>query len=172
MAVFVIIGSIGLFILLVTVILDDFLDGVFDSFDGLGGIISGPALSAFLAAFGFGAALAMGTGIGVAGATAIGAGAGLSLGALSGFVVKSLTRMPTDATLNAASKIGAQGIVVTTIPKNAVGEVNITVGGQVLKLSARSTQRLTQGTRIVVEDVISSSQVTVKALEENEQEQV
>ena len=56
MTAFLVIGGIGVVLLLVSLVLGDLLEGVFS---GLGGdLLSGAALSGFVGAFGFTAALA------------------------------------------------------------------------------------------------------------------
>lgn len=167
MTLFLILGVVGIVLLVASLILDDLLDSVFDSlFDSFdaGGYLGGPAIFSFLAAFGFGGALALNAGIPGAGAVAIGVAAGLGLGAGAGFITRSLMHMPTDTTVAAAHYVGVRGTVITPIPSDGLGEVSITIGGQPLKLSARSADAIGSGTPIVVTAVLSPTSVLVDPL--------
>jgi membrane protein implicated in regulation of membrane protease activity len=161
---FIVIGSVGLAIVLGSLILGDILDGIFSAFDldfG-GGILSGPVLGSFLASFGFGAALIMiSTG---AGATA-GAFGGLASGAVVGGValvmMRQLMNMPTDSPMDAADLVGATGNVITRIPAEGFGEVTIRHLGQPQKLNARALEPIEAGASVQVTAVLSTSSVMV-----------
>jgi hypothetical protein len=161
--VFLVIGVVGVVILLLSLLVGDFFDGVFDAFDfDAGGFLSGPALGAFLAAFGFGAAVIdyntdWGVGASALGGVVIGAG----IGAIVGLASRSLMHMPTDATVRATDLVGATATVITRIPENGFGEVTLVHAGQFMKLSARADGTLGEGTPVVVTTVLSSTSVVV-----------
>ena len=164
MTAFIIIGAVGLALVLLSLIVGEVLDGLFDVFDlefG-GGLFSTPVMGSFLAAFGFGAALIMFTTN--AGAT-VGAFGGLGSGAVVGgialLMMRSLMDMPTDETVSTATLEGANGLVITPIPAEGYGEVTIRHHGNQHKYNARAGQPLAAGTQVVVTAVLSASAVLV-----------
>lgn len=162
---FIIIGVVGLAIVVVSLVLGDILEGVFDALDAdFGhGVFSAPVIGSFLAAFGFGAALIMtGTGLGAAGGALGGLASGVAIGAVALFMTRSLINMPTDVTIRSADLVGSTGTVITRIPESGLGEVSLTYAGQIKKLSARAAQPIPAGTTVVVTQVTSSSSVLVR----------
>lgn len=162
---FIVIGVVGLAIVLVSLVLGDILEGLFDAFDAdFGhGVFSAPVIGSFLAAFGFGAALVMtATGFGAAGGALGGLASGMVIGALALLLMRSLMDMPTDPTVRTADLVGATGVVITRIPEGGLGEVSLTYAGQIKKLSARSAEPVPSGTTVVVTQVASSSSVVVR----------
>jgi hypothetical protein len=111
--VFIVIGAVGLALVLISLLLGDLLDGLFDSFDiefG-GGIFSTPVLGSFLAAFGFGAALIMfAGGVGATIGALGGLASGLLVGGLALLMMRSLINMPTDETVSTAKLEGSPGV--------------------------------------------------------------
>lgn len=164
MDVFVVIGVIGVVILLATLLLGDFLDGLFDAIDLGSGLISAPVIGGFLAAFGFGAALTTAA-LGPALAAAVGVGAGMLLGGVAALLTRSLMRMRTDATPRASELVGKTGVVVTPVSESSFGQVRVRYHGQQVHLSARSEEALAAGTRIVVVEVTSPTAVVVTAFD-------
>ena len=159
---FVVVGLVGAVLLLVFLLLDDVLDGILPDADW----ISGPALGAFLAAFGlfgwvaqegFDASTAVAAGIGVIG--------GLALGYFTYRLSKALFDSPTDATPTTASLVGHQARVVTPVRAGGTGEVLVRLGGQPVKLSATASEDLPLGTESVVIAVESPTRVVVEAAE-------
>ncbi|QBI21141.1 hypothetical protein ER308_17235 [Egibacter rhizosphaerae] len=166
---FLIIGVIGLALLLVSALLGEILDGVFDALDiGGGGLLSGPVIGAFLAAFGFGGALTMNaTEVGVPGGALAGLGSGIVVGGIAFGITRSLMRMPTDETMRTSDLVGATGVVVTPIPEGSFGEVNVQHLGQTVKYNARANRTIDVGTPIEVTTVLSSSALLVKRLDDS-----
>ena len=164
MTIFFVVGFVGIALLLLTLLLGDLFDSVFDTFEfDAGGFISGPAIGAFLAAFGFGAALIESNSDWSRGAAAVGGLAiGGVIGALVGVVTRSLMRIQTDATPRSADLVGARGTVVTRIPSNGMGEITLVQSGQLMKLGARADEILGEGTPVVVVAVLSSTSVKVQ----------
>jgi membrane protein implicated in regulation of membrane protease activity len=165
---FIVIGVLGLVVLVGSLLLGEVLDGAFESmsagfdFDA-GGVLSGPVLGAFLAAFGFGGALTMNAfGGGVLAGVGGGLAGGVVVGGLATLIVRSVMRMPTDATPRPADLVGATATVITPIPAGGLGEVTLTHLGQLTKLSARCEQPVPAGTRVVVTVVTSSTSVVVR----------
>jgi hypothetical protein len=168
LAGFIVIGAVGLAIVVLSLLLGDILDGVFDAFDidfG-GGVLSAPVLGSFLASFGFGAALIMfSTGAGATVGALGGLGSGLVVGGIAFLMMRALVDMPTDETMNSSDLVGATAIVVTRIPEDGFGEVTVRHSGQLHKLNARAASALPAGTQTEVTAVLSSSAVMVRPVE-------
>ena len=159
MTAFLIIGAIGLLILLTSLILDD----IFDAFDITDlGFISGPAIGAFLAALGFGAALTLyATDASAGRATIVGLGAGVIIGAIATVITRTLMHMPTDPSISTIDLVGRTAVVITPIAEGRYGEVTIRHAGQSLKLNARADGPIPAGRTVSVVAVMSSSSVVV-----------
>ncbi len=161
---FIVIGTVGLAIVLLTLILGEVLDGLFGAFDidAGGGVFSAPVIGSFLAAFGFGAALIMfATGVNAT----IGALGGLASGGVVGgfalLMMRSLMSMPTDETVTTRGLEGATAIVITPIPQDGYGEGTIRHHGEQRKYNAQAAEALPVGSRVEVTAVISASAVIV-----------
>ena len=162
MAVFLIVGSVGIALLLIALLFGDLLDGVLDAINLEGGILSTEVIASFLAAFGFGGALMAGA---VGTSAPIAAVAGLGFGALAGTGAFAFTRavmgMRTDPTPRSVDLVGKLGTVVTRVPAGGLGEVVLHVHGQRLKVSAKAEAPIPSGTEIVVVSVLSPTAVQV-----------
>ena len=157
---FVAVGLIGVVLLVVFLVFDDVLDGLIPDADW----VSGPALGAFLAAFGlfgwvaeegFDAPTPLAVGTGLVG--------GIGLGWFTAKLAKALMHQPTDATPTARDLLGAEGKVVTAISDGHAGEVLLRLAGQPTKMFATSDDTLAVGTDVVVIDVASDTRVVVQA---------
>ena len=164
MEAFVIIGAVGLGIVVVSLVVGDFLDGVFDfeHFDVGDGLLSTPVIGAFLAAFGAGGALLLrGLELSVAGAVGGGLVAGVLLGGITMGMVRTLMPTPTDPTPRTSDLVGAMGTVVTRIPDGGLGEISLVSGGHRMKVSARADAAIPSGRPVIVVDVTSPTSVIV-----------
>lgn len=164
MTAFVIIGVAGVAIVLISLLVGDFLDGLFDfgHFEVADGILSTPVLGAFLAAFGAGGALLLrGLEFSLLGASVGGLVAGVVLGGATLALVRTLMHMPTDATPRTSDLVGAIGTVVTRIPDGGLGEISLVSAGQRVKLSARSDAPVASGRQVIVVSVVSPTSVLV-----------
>ncbi len=163
MTALLIIGAVGVGLLLVTLVLGDFLDGMFDGLDfDSGGLLSTEVIGAFLGAFGFGGALLRSTtSVSLPLAVAGGAIAGVIGAAIAFLIVRTFLRMPTDATPRSTDLTGKLARVVTRIPDDGLGEITVMHHGQRLKLSARSEQPISTGADVVIVDVLSPTSVLV-----------
>lgn len=167
MTALLLIGAVGVGLLLLSLILGDFLDGVFDGLDVEGGgLLSTEVIGAFLGAFGFGGALLLSsTTVTLAMALVGGLVAGVVGGGIALFVVRSFIRMRTDATPRSADLTGKLGRVVTRIPDGGLGEITVSHHGQRLKLNARAAEPIASGADVVIVDVLSPTAVLVTAAE-------
>lgn len=161
---YIIIGSLGLALVVLSLILGEIFDSLFDAFDvDGGGIFSTPVIGAFLAAFGFGAALIIYTTKAGPGLSALGGlASGLAVGGVALVMTKSLMNMPTDEPVRSSGLMGRTGTVVTRIPEDGYGEISVTYAGHYMKVSARAAEPIPAGVRVVVTDVTSASSVVVK----------
>lgn len=167
---YIVIGSIGLAILVISLLVGEIFEGLLDAFDldGGAGILSTPVIGSFLAAFGFGAALIMyatnaGPGVGALGGLASGA----VVGGIAMVMVRSLMNMPTDEPVRTSGLVGHTGSVVTRIPVDGLGEVTIVYAGHYMKMSARATEPLPAGASVIVTAVTSASSVVVRRVDES-----
>lgn len=162
--VFVVVGSVGLAILVVSLLFGDLLDGLFEAahFDLGDGLLSTPVIGAFMAAFGFaGALLLRGLETSPVVATGGAVGAGVVMGSGTIWLLRMLVNMPTDATPRTADLVGSLATVVTRIPEDGYGEVLLTASGQRTKLNAKAEGEIAAGTTVVVVQVASSTSVIV-----------
>ena len=162
MTAFIVVAVLGVILLLVSLVLDDILAGVLEGVDFTGGYLSTSAIAAFMATFGLAGALWMGRSDSVGQSVLVGAVAGLAVGGVAGFVTRSMINAPTDQTPTPADTVGVNGVVVTAIPADGFGEVNIRIAGAPLKLNARADRPLPIGTEVVVSASLSATSVRVE----------
>jgi hypothetical protein len=164
MTVFAVLGVIGLLFLLLSLVVGDWIDGLVDldldvDSDGL---LSGPVIGAFVAAFGIGGAFVLATTDAPLVVASLG---GTANGLVVGYVAFRLTgafmHMPTDPPVRTTDLVGKSGRVVIPIPDEGLGEMLVRHAGQPLKLSCRADRALTAGTPVVITEVLSSSSVVV-----------
>jgi membrane protein implicated in regulation of membrane protease activity len=157
---FVVVGVVGTLLLIAFLLFDDFLDGILPDSEW----ISGPAIGAFLAAFGlFGWVADDGFDAPPLLAGAIGVAGGIGLGWFAYRVSRALMNSPTDATPTTAALVGQQAKVVTPVRAGGTGEVLVRLGGQPVKLSATADEDLARGTESVVVAVESPTRVRVES---------
>lgn len=152
---FVVVGSAGLVVLLLSVLLADAVDGVLD----LPGDLTLPALGAGTAAFGFGGALALAP-FGTYVAVLLGLVAATAVGTATAFATRALLGS-TLAPVRSSDLYGVFGTVVTRIPAGGYGEVRVPQAGSLVKLSAKAAQPLAAGTAVYVTEVLSATSVVV-----------
>ncbi|WP_328894994.1 hypothetical protein [Streptomyces sp. NBC_00236] len=168
MNVFLGLGIAGIALLALSLIFDGILEGLFGGLlEGLfSGLVSLPVIAGFLSMLGFGGAIVLGTtGAGTIAATAAGALAGLVAAWLTWKFSRALMRDQTDATPREADLVGTSGSVVTAIPADGYGEVLVQLGGQPVKLSAKSPVPVARGAEIWVEATLSTTSVSVRPVE-------
>ncbi|MFI6962078.1 hypothetical protein [Streptomyces sp. NPDC050255] len=168
MTLFLGLGIAGIALLALSLIFDGILEGLFGGLlEGLfSGLVSLPVIAGFLSMLGFGGAIVLGTtGAGTIAATAAGALAGLVAAWLTWKFSRALMRDQTDATPRDADLVGTSGSVVTAIPADGYGEVLVQLGGQPVKLSAKSPVPVARGAEIWVEATLSTTSVSVRPVE-------
>lgn len=161
MTTFLIIGAVGLAILLTSLIVGEFLDGLFDFLGG--DLFSTAAAGAFVSAFGFGGALAVGA-LGTGPAVMVGALAGVLFAWLALWLTRMLRSGHTDGTPSNEATIGLDAVVITAIPVNGFGVVRVVLGGHTVTYNARSFDdnvAIESDTPVHVTGVLSPTAVTV-----------
>src|SRR5512139_667593 len=136
---FLFIGGIGVALLAVSLFLGDVLHMGHPDADGPFSI---PSVAGFIGALGFGGAIAAALTGGGLFSLVVGLFAGVAVAVPAAFgtmaLARAADRMRTDATPTRSDLVGRMGVIVTPIPVNGYGEVRISLGGQPVKLNARS----------------------------------
>jgi membrane-bound ClpP family serine protease len=161
MTTFMVIGLVGLGLLLVSLVVGDLFDGALDVLAG--DAFSSAVIGAFVAASGFGAAAAQG-GVGTALAIPVGLVTGVAFAWFAWWLTRLLRDGSSDATPMTDDTIGRDGRVVTPIPADGLGVVDILVGGHTMRLNARAEHPIEPGTAVHVTGVLSPTAVTVALL--------
>jgi membrane protein implicated in regulation of membrane protease activity len=159
MTPYLVIGGIGVALLVVSLVVGEVFEGVFDSLGG--DLVSGASLAAFLGALGFVGALTYGATDSHGWATAAGLGAGAVIGTGAGFLTRALNRDGGDSTVRSSSLAGRDATVVSAVPEDGYGEVSVVVSGHITKLNARSEAALPAGTPVTITAVLSATSVQV-----------
>jgi membrane protein implicated in regulation of membrane protease activity len=132
-----------------------------------GAELSLPMIAGFLGAFGFGGAIVASLlpGAGAAtwlAATVVGLIAAVPASWLAGRLLQAAVNLRTDATLSSSHLLGTEGVIISPVPADGLGEVRLGVAGQPMKFYARSDQPLALGTRVFVIAVPSPTSVLVE----------
>lgn len=154
---FFVIGAVGLVLLALSLIFDAAIDLVFEA-----DFLSGPAISAFITAFGFAGAAITSAGFSERVSIASGLAAGLALGGIAALVVRAFTHMPTDPSVRSEDFTGLVGAVITPITPSALGEVSVRHLGQIHKLSARAAVEVPEGSTVRIVRMDSSTLAAVE----------
>jgi membrane protein implicated in regulation of membrane protease activity len=164
-AVFLLVGAIGVGVLLLSLFAGEL--GEFGHPDA-DGPFSVPAIAAMLGGIGFGGAAATsvlpeGLPDAVTALLALAAGLAVAVPLAWGAVrlSRALKDMPTQETLTRQHLIGAQGVVISAVPRPGFGEVRLSLAGQQLKFAARSDVPLPLGTPVYVVEALSDTAVEV-----------
>lgn len=159
MTAFLVIGGIGVVLLFVSLVVGDLLEGVFG---GLGGdLISGAALSGFVGAFGFAAALAYGVSDSTGIAIVVGVVGGLIIGALASWLSLKLRQGGDESNVRTSDLTGRVGTVINDIPAEGYGEISTVASGHLTKLNAKSGSPIPAGTTVTITGVLSATAVMV-----------
>jgi membrane protein implicated in regulation of membrane protease activity len=158
--VFGIAALVGGILLLVNVLLDDVLGGVFDAlgigFD-VGGTSITPLLLAFVAMFGAGGLFAT-QALDVHGAQAAGIGAGFGLfgAVLAGVLFTVLRRSESPQPFSLRDLVGQSAYVSVAIPSGRHGTVVVHAEGQTHEFSATASADIASGSTVRIAGVAGS----------------
>lgn len=159
MLTFLIIGTVGIVLLVVSLILGDLLDGLLD----FGGdLFSGAALAGFLGAFGFAGAIALESTDNLTVSMLTGLLAGLVIGGGVGWVSLQLKKGGDESNVRTGDLTGRDATVVSAIPEDGFGEISMVASGHITKLNARATASLPAGTPVTITAVLSPTSVLVQ----------
>lgn len=159
---FLVIGGLGVALLALAIFGGDLVP-----FGDDDGPLSMPSIAGFVGAFGFGgaaaAALTGGRAL-IALVVAVVVGVGIAVPAAWGTLAlgRAAGRMRTDATPTRTDLLGRLGVVVTPIPAEGYGEVRVIIGGQPVKLNAKSGRPVPLGARVFVIEAPSDTSVVVE----------
>lgn len=156
--VFMVIGVAGLVLLLVSLLVGDLFDGALDVLAG--DVFSSAVIGAFVAATGFGAAAVQGA-VGTAVALPVGLVTGAAFASFAWWLTRLLRDGSSDSTPTTDDTIGRDGRVISQIPADGLGVVDILLGGHTVRLNARAEHPLEPGTAVHVTGVLSPTSVTV-----------
>ncbi|MCP3758319.1 hypothetical protein [Streptomyces sp. TBY4] len=172
MVLFLGLGTAGLVLLALSLLLDGVLEGLFAGTpEGLlGGLFDGwlslPVLAGFVSMLGFTGAIVLGTtGLGPGPATAAGALAGAGTGWATYRLSRALMRDGGGAAPRHDSLVGSTGTVVTAIPASGYGEVLLSLAGQPVKYAATAEAPLPRGAQVWVAETPSPTSVGVRPID-------
>lgn len=165
--IFIFCLAVGGILLLITILLEDLVGGLFDSiglgFD-LGGVTLMPLLLAFVSMFGVG---------GLFGTQLFGMSAGMAslVGLIFGFVGAGLVwvmftllrRAEAPPQFSLSELVGQRGRVSVSIPAGHSGSVLLSYGGSTHDISATASEDVAQGTLVIVTDIAGSTLVVIPA---------
>ena len=161
---FLVIGGLGVLVLAASLLIGDIVHFGHPDADGP---FSLPAIAGFIGAFGFGGAIASaltggGPMIALLAGIVVGLAAAIPTAWLAVRLSRAASRMRTDATPTRSDLVGRLGVVVTAIPVSGYGEVRVSIGGQPVKLNARSDRPVSLGARVFVIEAPSDTSVVVE----------
>lgn len=159
MTTFLVIGVLGLVLLAVGLVLGDLLDGLADVLPG--DAFSTAVIGAFVAAAGFGGAAADAAGAPSAIAVPVGLGVGVVFGWFAVWLTRLVRDGGSDATPSVDHTVGRSGRVVSAIPADGFGTVDVLLGGNPFRLNARCAVPLDAGAEVYVTTVLSPTAVEV-----------
>lgn len=159
MTTFLVIGLAGLVLLGISLLLGDLFDGVLDALAG--DVFSSAVIGGFVAALGFGAAIAQSAGAPLLLAIPVGVVAGLAFGWFAAWLTRLVRGGGSDDVPAAEDVVGHDAEVLTDIPADGFGVVRVQLGGHVLRYNARADSPVAVGTPVHVTHVLSPTAVSV-----------
>ena len=162
--VFVICLLVGGGLLLITVLVDDVLGGIFDALDiSIGGASLMPLLLSFVSMFGVGGLFATQVlDLHRAAAAAVGVLFGIAGVALAILMFGFMKRSEAPDPFSTADLVGHDAFVAVTIPANRWGSVYIKAEGQNHEYSATSPEEIAVGTPVTVTGTAANGLVVAR----------
>jgi membrane protein implicated in regulation of membrane protease activity len=155
---FLIIGVLGLVVLAASAIFGDLLDS-------LGGLdvpfLSGHAIAAAVAIFGFVAYLTDNAGWGTGATLGVAAAVGILVGGILGQAVRALQHEDGDDTPSSSTIVGTRGYVTAAIAPGSYGQIAVTLAGHPMRYSAMADEPIAAGAPVEVAASLSSTSVHV-----------
>jgi membrane protein implicated in regulation of membrane protease activity len=155
---FLTIGVVGLVVLAASAVFGDLLDGV----AGLDvPFLSGHAIAAAVAMFGFVAYLTDAAGWGTGPTLGVAVVVGVLVGGVLGQVVRVLQRDDSDDTPSSSSIVGTRGYVTAAIAPGQYGQIAVTLAGHPMRYAAKADEPIPSGAPVEVAASLSSTSVHV-----------
>lgn len=154
-----VIGLVGILLLGISLLVGDLFDGAFDALAG--DAFSSAVIGGFVAALGFGGAVARAAGAPLLLAIPVGVVAGVAFGWFAAWLTRLVRDGGSDGTPAAEDALGREGTVLTGIPADGFGTVRVLLGGHVVRLNARAERPIEAGTDIHVTAILSPTAVSV-----------
>jgi len=165
--VFVVCTLVGGGLLLVTVLVDDILGGIFDAFHisfDIGGVSLMPLLLAFVSMFGVGGLMATQV-LDVHGGQAalVGTGFGAAGFGLTYALFRALRKSEGANPFSTRDLVGRDALVAVSIPAGKFGSILVKAEGQTHEFSATATEDIENGTLVRVTAVAGIGVVVERA---------
>lgn len=166
MTPFLAIGIAGLLLVVLSLVVGDFLDGLIDgALDALeADWISTAVIGGFISAFGFGSATAAASGSPWPASVAVGLVVGTLVGWLAWWLTDLLKDGPSDGTVTIGDSVGQVAKVITAIPMGGYGVVRLSVGGHTMTYNATAGMPIEPGIEVQVVGVVSPTALRVNAV--------
>ncbi len=180
MTPFFVIGAIGLVVLVTAIIADEAVSQVFSALES--DLFSGTVIGAFVTTFGFSSGIATAQNLSMLPAIGVGIATGVVFGAAAWWATRFLMRSSEEGAVRTADLVGSMASVVTDIPADGFGQINVVVDGHITRLSARAAATasapavnelqmygpaervgLVSGSRVRISKVLSPTAVEVEA---------
>lgn len=178
MLIYAAIGGFGLLFLLVMLFVGELFGGDHDlhagdvsgghevAYEGGPSIFSARVMAAFLTAFGVGGVVARYLNLSHPAASGLGVVCGAAMASVVYLFAQMLYKQQASSVVAMTSLVGHTGQVSIHIPAQGVGQVTLTVGGELTTQLARSAdeQPIPAGARVVVTDLQGDSLVVTRAV--------
>lgn len=163
MTTLLILGAVGIAVILLSLVVGDLLDGIFDAIGG--DFLSVASVGGFLGALGFGGAILLT----LTNTWWIAIGAGIVLGLLVGaaafWLTMKLKANENLATVRTGGLVGHKGHVIHDIPDGGFGTIRVRAAGAPAQLNAKAAEPIPAGTLIQIVEVTSPTSVVVRFAE-------
>lgn len=164
MAIFALIGCIGLILLVAALIFGEIFDGLLD-IDAIAwldsDIFSTAGIAGLLGGFGFAGMIGLAFTSSVFFSTIFALVIGCLLAISASKFIARIKSQVTDPTPSIHQIYGYEGIVITDIPEGGYGQIRVLIAGHRTMLNAQSNSAIEAGRTIWVDEVISPTCVRV-----------
>jgi membrane protein implicated in regulation of membrane protease activity len=164
--VFLAIGAVGFIFLLISLVFGELFEHFDHSFDhgydqGGPSVLSSRVLSVFVTAFGGFGALATSYGYTILPASGVGFASGLVFGGIIYYFAKFLYGQQASTEVRAADIAGRTARVIVAIPKQALGQVRLQIGEELVDKIARSQDGAAISENTVVQIVEAHGEMVI-----------
>lgn len=170
MTALLMLGIAGVIVVLLSLIVGDIFDGIFDVVGG--DFLSMGTLGGFLGALGFGGAIILTLTDTWWLALVAGVLLGIGVGVLAWWLTMVLKRGESDATVRTGGLVGQTGRVIHAIPSGGYGAIRVRAAGAPTKLNAKAFEPIPGGALVEITKVLSPTSVEVRFGEPDDPEPV